>query len=195
MPAEKQEAPQIAVASRDEWRTWLTLNHRQTGSIWLVTWKKGDPRYLAYNDIVEEALCFGWVDSLPRKLDDTRSMLLLSPRRKGSAWSKLNKTRAEAMIAAGLMTSAGLAVIEDAKQSGLWTKLDDVDALVTPPDLLEALERNAPAAIHWNAFPRSVRRGVLEWIEQAKRPETRQRRILETAERAQRNERANQWRG
>ena len=195
MPAAKQEKPQVTVASRDEWRNWLTVNHRQTESIWLVTWKKGDPRSLPYDQLVEEALCFGWVDSLTRKLDETRSMLLLSPRRRGSAWSKLNKTRVDAMIAAGRMTEAGLAVIEEAKQSGLWTKLDAVDALIAPPDLLVTLERLPPAAANWSAFPRSVRRGILEWIEQAKRPETRERRINETAERAQRNERANQWRG
>ena len=186
--------PRIVVASRAELRTWLAAHHTRTQSIWLVTWKKGDPRHVPYGHIVEEALCFGWVDSLPRKLDAERSMLLLSPRRNGSAWSKANKARVERLIGEGLMTEAGLAKVEAAKQSGLWTKLDAVDALVVPADLAAALQGHAPARQHWDAFPRSVRRGILEWIEQAKRPETRSRRIQETASKAQRNERANQWR-
>ena len=184
----------VEIDSRAAWRRWLKKHHTQAESIWLVFWKKGDPRHVPNGDIVEEALCFGWVDSLPRKLDAQRSMLLLSPRRAGSAWSKLNKQRAERMIAEGLMTPAGLARIEAAKKDGLWSKLDGVDALEVPADLVAALKAHKPAAANWDAFPRSVKRGILEWILQAKRPETRARRVAETAVRASRNERANQWR-
>lgn len=190
----KRERQTVEIESRAAWRAWLKKHHRQPDSIWLVIWKKGDPRHVPYGDIVEEALCFGWVDSLPRKLDTQRSMLLLSPRRTGSAWSKLNKARAEKMIASGRMTPSGLARIEEAKKDGLWSKLDSVDALETPADLVAAFRAHQPAAEHWEAFPRSVRRGILEWIAQAKRPETRARRVAETAVRAARNERANQWR-
>lgn len=184
----------VEIDSRAAWRRWLKKHHAQGESIWLVFWKKGDPRHVPNGDIVEVALCFGWVDSLPRKMDAQRSMLLLSPRRAGSAWSKLNKQRAEHMIAEGLMTPAGLARIEEAKKNGLWSKLDGVDALEVPADLAAALKAHKPAAANWEAFPRSVKRGILEWILQAKRPETRARRVAETAVRASRNERANQWR-
>lgn len=192
--AVSDDRKRVEIESREEWRLWLAGHHRHAESIWLVTWKKGDSRHVAYAEIVEEALCFGWVDSLPRKLDARRSMLLLSPRRAGSAWSKLNKERAERMITAGLMKPAGLARIREAKEQGLWTKLDGVDALEVPADLAAAFETNKPAADHWEAFPRSVKRSILEWIAQAKRPETRARRISETATLAARNERANQWR-
>ncbi len=184
----------VEVESRAQWSTWLKRNHRQAQSIWLVYWKKGDVRHVPYGDLVEEALCFGWVDSLPRKLDAARSMLLISPRRPGSAWSKLNKDRAERLIAAGKMAAAGLAKIEAAKRDGQWTRLDTVDALIVPPDLKAAFASHLPAAEVWKTFPRSVQRGILEWILQAKRPETRARRILATAQSAARGERANQWR-
>jgi uncharacterized protein YdeI (YjbR/CyaY-like superfamily) len=183
----------IEVASRGKLRAWLAAHHAQADSIWLITWKKGDPRHVAYAGIVEEALCFGWIDSLPRKLDAVRSMLLLSPRRIGSAWSKANKNRVERLIDAGLMTAAGLAKVEAAKRSGQWSKLDAVDNLIVPPDLAAALGSYPDAADNWQAFPPSTRRGILEWIANARRPETRARRIAATADKASRNERANQW--
>ena len=190
----RKEFEKVEIESRNSLREWFARNHGQTESIWLVIWKKGDPRYVAYNDIVEEALCFGWVDSLPRALDETRSMLLLSPRKPGSAWSKANKDRVERLIAYGLMMPPGLAKIEAAKANGLWDKLEKVDALDVPDDLAEALAAYPSARQNFDAFPPSVRRGILEWIIQAKRPETRQARIQETAEKAEANIRANQWR-
>lgn len=186
--------PRVEITSRSEWRMWLHANHARPGGVWLVTWKKPDPRHVPYAAVVEEALCFGWIDSLPRKLDDARSMLLLGPRKAGSAWSKANKDRVERLTAEGLMAAPGLAKVEEAKRSGLWTKLDTVDALEPPSDLMEALAQSPPALEAWQAFPRSVRRGILEWIIQSKRPETRARRIQETVEKAGRGERANQWR-
>jgi len=190
----RKEFEQVEIDSRSSLRDWLSLNHLLTDSIWLVIWKKGDPRYVAYNDIVEEALCFGWVDSLPRTLDEARSMLLLSPRKLGSAWSKANKGRVEKLITLGLMMPPGLAKIEAAKANGLWDKLETVDALEVPEDLAKALAVYPSARQNFDAFPPSGRRGILEWIIQAKRPETRQARILETAEKAESNIRANQWR-
>jgi uncharacterized protein YdeI (YjbR/CyaY-like superfamily) len=184
----------IEIASRDALRHWLTRHHEQKDSIWLVTWKKPDPRYIPYGDVVEEALCFGWVDSLPRKLDERQSMLLLSPRKARSAWSKLNRDRVERLMAAGLMMPAGLKVVEDAKAAGLWTKLDAVEALEIPDDLAKAFLKSKTAHTNFDAFPKSTRRGILEWILQAKKPETRAARIAETVEKAKDNIRANQWR-
>jgi uncharacterized protein YdeI (YjbR/CyaY-like superfamily) len=190
--ANLDDLPCIEIASRKQWRTWLKSHHKQQGAIWLVIWKKPDPRYIPNADVVEEALCFGWIDSLPRKLDEERSMLLLAPRKSKSAWSAINKARAERLIAAGLMMPAGQKMIDLAKASGTWDKLNDVEALAIPPDLAKALTK--AAAKNFDTFPRSVKRGILEWILQAKRTETRAARIRETAEKAKDNLRANQWR-
>jgi uncharacterized protein YdeI (YjbR/CyaY-like superfamily) len=113
----------VEIASRAAWRRWLSKNHARSESIWLVTFKKHTgARHVPYGDVVEVALCFGWIDSVPRKLDEDRSMVLLSPRKPGSPWSKLNKERVERLIAAGLMTAMGLAKVESAKADGSWTK-------------------------------------------------------------------------
>jgi uncharacterized protein YdeI (YjbR/CyaY-like superfamily) len=142
--------PQIEVTSRAQLRAWLAANHDTSGSIWLVTWKKQTPdRHVPYDEIVEEALCFGWVDSLPRKLDAGRTMLLLSPRKRGSAWSAANKTRVERLIADGRMEPAGLAAIEIAKAEGSWSFLDDVERLEVPADLAEALADHPEATKHF----------------------------------------------
>jgi uncharacterized protein YdeI (YjbR/CyaY-like superfamily) len=185
----------VQVESRAAWRAWLADNHERNAGIWLVTYKKHVPdKYVSYDEVVEEALCFGWIDSLPRKLDEDRSMLWLAPRQPGSGWSKLNKDRVERMIAAGQMTQAGLAKIEAAREDGSWNALDSIEALEIPPDLGAALDSYPDAREFFEAFPRSVRRGILEWIANAKRAETRARRIEETARLAQENQRANQWR-
>lgn len=187
--------PRVEIAGRDEWRRWLERHHAQAESIWLVTWKKGRGPHVPYADVVEEALCFGWVDSLPRRLDDARTMLLLSPRRPGSAWSRVNRERVAKLLAAGQMAPAGLAKLEAAKLDGSWSRLETVDALTVPDDLAAAFRSaGGKAAANFAAFPPSVRRGILEWIAQAKRRETRARRVHETATRAAANERANQWR-
>ena len=130
----------VQIESRNEWRAWLEKNYGRIDGVWLVTFKKhcGD-RYVPYDVIVEEALCFGWIDSVVRKLDEDRRMLWLSPRKSGSGWSKLNKERVERMIAAGLMTPPGLENIEAAKRDGSWHALDAIEALEIPPDLEAAL--------------------------------------------------------
>lgn len=182
--------------SRAEWRQWLQENHTRTEGVWLVSYKKSaaKPR-LEYDEAVEEALCYGWVDSKPNKLDEERTMLWYAPRKPGSGWSKPNKERVEKMLAAGLMAPAGLAKVEAAMQDGSWYALDRIEALEIPPDLAEALAANDTARQYFDAFPRSVKRGILEWIARAKKAETRSRRIEETARLAAQNQRANQWRG
>jgi uncharacterized protein YdeI (YjbR/CyaY-like superfamily) len=187
------DLPRVPIDSRAAWRTWLQRHHATSGSVWLVIHRKGRGPHVPYDDVVEEALCFGWVDSLVRKLDDDRSMLLLAPRKPGSAWSKPNKERVARLVASGAMTPAGLAKVEAAKAGGTWTKLDAVEALTVPKDLAAAFRKHAGSAARFDAFPRSAKRGILEWIEQAKKPETRARRVAETAALAARNERANQW--
>ena len=181
--------------TRDEWRAWLEANHTRPDGVWLVTFKRatGKPR-VEYEEAVEEALCFGWVDSKANALDEERSILWFAPRKKGSGWSKPNKERVERLLAAGKMAPAGLAKIEAAKADGSWALLDEVEQLIIPPDLLAALAAAPPAAENFAAFPRSVKRGILEWITQAKRAETRAARVAETARLAAEGKRANQWR-
>jgi len=187
-------ATRIQIESRADLRHWLLKNHDRSESIWLVTYKKHvGSRHVSYAAIVEEALCFGWIDSLPRALDDERTMLLLSPRKPTSAWSALNKSRVDRLTADGLMHVAGLAAVEAAKLSGRWQALDAVDRLVVPADLEKALAARKGASAQFEAFPRSVKRGILEWIANARRPETRAKRVAETADKAARGERANQW--
>lgn len=190
----KDNFERVEVTSRADLRAWLLANHEQRQSVWLVTWRKAEPvRHLGYDAIVEEVLCFGWVDSLPRALDAERTMLLLSPRKPGSAWSAVNKARVARLEAAGLVHPAGQAKIEAARRDGSWSFLDDVDRLEIPDDLQVSLAAYPLARSHFDAFPPSTRRGILEWIKQARRPETRARRVNETARLAQDNIRANQF--
>lgn len=191
----ERELGKIEVTTRQQWRDWLTANHAQSDSIWVVTYRKGasQPR-VPYDDLVEEALAFGWIDSLPRRLDDERTMLLMSPRKSGSNWSAVNKARVEKMTAAGLMHPAGQAKVDQARADGSWSALDAVERLEVPDDLKAAFDARPGAAEAWEGFPRSVRRGVLEWILNARTAPTRAKRIAETADKAARGERANQWR-
>ncbi len=190
IPPENSFQPEIRAA----WRSWLEAHHTRDAGVWLILVKKGVglPR-IDVSEAVEEALCFGWIDSKPAKLDAQRSMLWFSPRKKKSGWSDVNKKRIERMIAAGLMTPAGLAKIEAAKADSSWEKLDAISALVVPADLTEALAAYTGAADYFEAFPASAKRGILEWISNAKRPETRKQRVDETARLAAENRRANQW--
>lgn len=186
--------PQVTVESRADLRRWLARNHQTSRGIWLVSYKKNaGERYLPYDDIVEEALCFGWVDSRPRKVDELRSALLLTPRKPKSRWSRPNKERVAQLTRQGLMAPAGIAVVEEAKATGTWTALDEVENLIEPADLAVALDADVTARATWDDFPRSAKRGILEWILSAKKPETRQKRIAETVSEAAQGRRANQW--
>jgi uncharacterized protein YdeI (YjbR/CyaY-like superfamily) len=180
--------------SRAEWREWLQKNHTKPESIWLVLAKKqsGLP-LLSVDDVVEEALCFGWIDSVPNKLDDKRYKILLSPRKPKSNWSKVNKHRAAQMIKAGLMMPAGLQMIKLAKKVGTWNALNEIDKLSILSDLKIALDAYPEAASYFDAFPPSIKRGILEWIQNAKTTVTRVKRINETAKLASKNIRANQY--
>ncbi|MBA2576220.1 MAG: YdeI/OmpD-associated family protein [Euzebyaceae bacterium] len=177
------------------WAEWLQRNHRRGTGVWLIYWKKhtGQPA-MAYDEAVTEALRFGWVDSKARKLDEDRSMLWFAPRRAGSGWSRPNQQRIERLDREGRLAPAGREVVEAARSDGSWHLLDEVENLTVPDDLAEAFDRHAGARDHWDGFPRSARRGILEWIVQAKRPETRAKRVEETARLAAAGERANQWR-
>jgi uncharacterized protein YdeI (YjbR/CyaY-like superfamily) len=175
----------------------LQSQHAREGEgVWLVDWKTATGRArVGYDASVEEALSFGWVDSKVNALDAERALPWFAPRGPRTKGPAPNKDRVERMIAAGLMTGAGLAKVEAAKADGSWSKLDAVEVLQVHEDLAAALAAQPPAATGWDAFPRSAKRGILEWIAPAKRPGTRTARIAETARLAQRGERANQWTG
>ena len=184
--------PQFQPASRAEWRQWLAAHHASAAGVWLVYGKKasGLPS-LSYAEAVEEALCFGWIDSHPRKLDAARSQQLYTPRRPRSGWSKVNKERLQRLEAAGLLMPAGLAAIARAQQNGAWESLDAAEAGLVPNDLAEALAANAAAQAHFAAFAPSARKMLLSWVLAAKRPETRAHRVAETVRLAALGKRAN----
>jgi len=189
------DAERVHPENREQWRAWLAGHHAGRPGVWLVSWKKhtGRPR-MSYDESVEEALAYGWVDSRPGRLDDDRTMLWFSPRKPGSAWSRPNKERVARLEAEGRMAPAGRRAVEVAKANGAWERLDAVEDLVVPDDLAAAFAAHPGARERWEGFPRSARRGILEWIVQAKREETRRKRVEETAALAARGERANQWR-
>ena len=185
------DAPHVHADDRATWRTWLEANHATEGGAWLVTWRQRSGRVgLDYEVAVEEALCFGWVDSTGGRVDDERGKLYFAPRKARSAWAATNKARVERLIADGRMAPAGLAAIERAKANGSWQVLDGPERLEVPGDLSTALDARPPAAANFAAFPPSARKMLLAWIAVAQRPETRAARIAATAESAARNERA-----
>jgi uncharacterized protein YdeI (YjbR/CyaY-like superfamily) len=184
------DAPQVHVEDRAAWRAWLEANHATAAGVWLVGWRRGHGPRVEYEDAVEEALCFGWIDSQGGNIDERRSRQYYAPRKPTSGWAATNKARVERLIADGRMTPAGLAAIERAKANGSWTLLDAVEQGIVPDDLAAALARRPPAAANFEAFPKSARRAMLAWVAQAKRPETRAERVRQIAERAALNERA-----
>lgn len=184
------ELEQFTVRSRDDWRAWLDANHARSRGVWVVTFKKrsGGP-HVPYAEVVEEALCFGWIDGRGRTFDDERTQLLVTPRKPTSNWSALNKDRVARLSAAGAIAPAGIAAIDTARANGTWDALNDVDQLIEPDDLRSGLDADPSARRHWDAFSASAKRLALEWVHLAKRPDTRARRIHETVEHAVRGER------
>lgn len=186
----------VSVDDVEDLRAWLEANYAQRASVWLVRWRKGSGRpYLTYGDVVDTLLCYGWVDSIPRKVDEQRTKLLISPRSPRSNWSAINKARVARLMKEGRMHPAGSACVAQARANGTWDALNSVDALEIPADLAAALSGEPRAALCFERFPRSSKRGILEWIANAKRPETRARRIAETVSKAARNVKANHPKG
>jgi len=176
------DLPQVQITSRSEWRAWLRAHHEQGTGIWLVTFKKhcGD-RYVPWPDIVKEALCFGWIDSRTRRVDDDRTSVLVTPRKAGSMWSAVNKRHVAELEASGAMTEAGRRLIDAAKADGSWSWLDDIEALHVPDDLAQALASGSRPA--WDAAIPSARKRALTDVKSAKRASTRARRIARIVDR------------
>jgi len=188
--------PAFYAKSPTAWRAYLAANHDQLANTWLIIYKKdsGTPS-LTYEEARDEALCYGWIDSKPNKRDAASYYLFFAKRNPKSNWSRVNKKRITALQAAGKLAAPGLAMVAEAKKRGTWDALNDVENLLVPDDLQAEFDRTGgEAKTHWDDFPPSVRRGILEWIFNAKRTPTREKRIAQTVEMASRNERANQFR-
>lgn len=171
---------------------WLREHHSQTASVWLCRWKKGKgDDYLAYTDLVDELLCWGWVDSLPRSKDAYSTLIRISPRQPKSHWSAINKAKVERLLQEGRMQPSGMRMVEMAKANGQWDFLNDVEQLQIPEDLEQAFQALPEARMYFDRFPKSSQRGILEWIKSAKQPATRQKRIAQTVEKAAQNRKAN----
>lgn len=167
--------------SRQELRDWLHANHATADTFWLVSFKKHvTDRYDPYGEIVEELLCYGWIDTRTRRLDEDRTMFLVAPRKPGSSWSASNKKRVTKLEKVGLMTQAGREKIDGAKRDGSWSYLDDIEKLVVPDDLSSALHENKTAQREFGAFNKSAKKVILLWIKTAKRSDTRAKRVSET---------------
>ena len=181
MTPARDPLPILEVANRAELRSWLEANHATSPGVRLAIGKKGNAvTALAYEDAVEEALCFGWIDSTTTRLDADRYALLFTPRKRGGTWARSNKARAERLLAEGLMRPAGLAAIEAAQADGSWNSIDHVEDMVMPDDLAAALAEQPAARRFWDALPPGQRKLTFHWIGSTKRAETRARRIAET---------------
>ena len=178
----------VPAKNSKEWREWLQNNHIKEKRIWLILYNKSsDVLSITWSEAVDEALCFGWIDSTVYKRDAESRYQLYTPRKPKSFWSRINKEKIEKLIAEGRMTDAGLRMVELAKQTGTWAALDDVENLIVPDDLQEAFNRYPQAAQNFDAFPKSAKKMILTWIFSAKTPATRQKQLEETAEKAAKN--------
>lgn len=187
------DAPYFYARDRKAWRAWLLKNHDKQTAVWLV-YDKGPNRTMNWEDIVQEALCFGWVDSRPGKVSETKSKIYISRRKPKSVWSKINKAHIAELTKNGQLQPAGQAAIDTARQNGSWDALNDSDNLVIPPEMKVLFTAAPEAQKNFDKFSESARRMILQWIYDAKRPETKSARIQKTVELAKQNLKANEYR-
>jgi uncharacterized protein YdeI (YjbR/CyaY-like superfamily) len=173
------------------WRVWLEQHHRTARGVWVVSWRKASGRpAVPYERLVEEALCYGWIDSTAGTLDAERRLQLMTPRKPKSGWTRLNRSRVADLEAQGRMTDAGRAAVAVAQANGWWTIYDPVDDLIEPADLARALDASAPARAAWDGFPPSARKQMLWWVVSAGKPATRSTRIAKIVAEAEHGRRA-----
>lgn len=178
---EKEEL--LYLKNRKEWRDWLLKNHVEAPSVWVVYYKKNSNKSsISYDEAVEEALCFGWIDSKAKPIDEEKYMQFFSKRKPKSVWSKLNKERIEKLEKQDLIMPAGWKMIEIAKENGYWNLLDEAEAWIIPDDMEAAFSNSPDAKEYFLGLSKSDRRNILQWLVLAKRPETRQNRINEIVE-------------
>lgn len=187
----KFDYPIYHAETRSHWRAWLEENHSEVRGVWLCSWRSETQRpRCPYPDAVEEAICFGWIDSTAGALDDDRGLQLFTPRKPKSSWTRLNRRRVAEMEASGLMFDAGRHAVDVAKANGWWTIYDAVEDLIEPDDLAAALDADPAARSAWDEFPPSARKMMLWWVISAAREETRTRRIGAIVDKAAVGERA-----
>ena len=190
----KKEIEKFYPKSRQEWREWLQDNHDKKQSVWLIYYKKkSNIPTVIYSEAVDEALCFGWIDSKSKPIDEHKFMQFFSRRKPNSVWSRVNKEKIERLTNEGLMTEAGYEIIEIAKQNGSWTILDEAEALIIPDDLDKELQKRKNAKEYFLSLSRSDKRNILQWLVLAKRQETREKRIAEIVELADKNQKPKQF--
>lgn len=191
---QKKEIETFYPTSQKAWRQWLKKHHRLKQSIWIIYYKKETNKpSLTWSKAVDEALCFGWIDSTVRSVDEEKFMQFFSKRKANSSWSKINKAKVERLIEQGLMTDAGLKTVEIAKQNSSWTILDSVEALTIPKDLAAALKSRPGSKKYFVSLSKSVQKSILQWVVLAKRPETRKKRIVEIATLAAKGQKPKQF--
>jgi len=190
-----KDAENYCPCDKNDWRKWLEMNHKKKEGVWLIFHKKKSSDYnLSWSESVDEALCFGWIDSTKRTIDSTKYKQYFSKRKAKSNWSKINKDKVKTLIDQGLMEEAGYKSIEFAKENGSWTILDEVETLVIPEDLKEKFANYKGSMEYYESLSKSVKKILLHWIVSAKRKETREKRILEIAENASKNLKPKQFR-
>jgi len=183
-----KEIKSFCPANRQQWREWLQEYHDQEKSVWVIFYKnKSNIPTITWSDAVDEALCFGWIDSIVKPLDDEKFMRFFSRRKTKSGWSAINKEKIMKLLEDGLITQAGFDSIENAKQNGSWTVLDDIEALIIPEDMETEFQKKPGAKIYFSGLSKSDKKHILQWIGQAKRSETRQKRIDEIVNLANQN--------
>lgn len=183
------DAEQFYPKTQNEWRQWLKKHHVEKDSVWLILCKKkSNLPTISWSQAVDEALCFGWIDSVKRKLDEDRSIQYFSKRKPKGTWSKVNKEKVDVLVASGKMTPAGMACIEIAKSNGSWEFLDSVDAMIVPKDLETALKAIPDAMDYFSSLSNSIKKMMLYWLVSAKREETRLKRLSEIVECAAKKE-------
>lgn len=182
-----QNAPEFYAKDRSSWRQWLQDNHDKETAVWLI-YDKGTARNLTWPELVQESLCFGWIDSRPGKVSDTQSKIYVSKRKPKSVWSKINKAYIEELVEKGLMTPAGMAAVEIGKENGSWDTLNNSDNLLYPPELEAMFADHPKARTNFDAFSHSKKRQILQWIYDAKTETTRENRVVQTVQSAERGE-------
>jgi uncharacterized protein YdeI (YjbR/CyaY-like superfamily) len=180
-----KEVEEICPKNKKEWRAWLELNHKEKDAVWIVFYKKSSSKFnISWGDSVDESLCFGWIDSTKRSINDECFKQYFSKRKPKSNWSKVNKDKVKNLIDQGRLKEAGYKSIEIAKENGSWTILDTVENLEIPIDLKHELQHQNGALEYFETLTKSVKKSLLYWIVSAKRDETRIKRILEIVENA-----------
>lgn len=182
-------------SDKQDWRKWLELNHNKKKAVWLIFYKKKSPSHnLSWSDSVDEALCFGWIDSTKKTIDEERFIQYFSKRKPTSIWSKVNKDKVDYLISTNLMQESGYKTIEIAKENGSWNILDEAEAFIVPEDLIKEFNKRKGALAYYESLSKSDKKNLLVWIVLAKRAETKQKRIIEIAENASKNLKPKQFR-